>query len=144
MQPRYSFYATQELLRVLCVVLASALCSCGVVLWHRTPDIAATAVALKIANAEKSFHERHGRYATLPELASEQRGQDAHALTLAARGVYEGHLFRLRAEQDHYELFVQPARWKVDGWRSLYIDDSKILRESLTPEPANARSPVVP
>lgn len=91
--------------------------------------------AKSIRTAQRGFHQKHGRYGSLIELADEKRIDNS-----LSDGRDFDHLFELSASENIYHLIVLPTN--LDEMRSngnheiltLFLDHSGTIRASVDPE----------
>jgi hypothetical protein len=97
-------------------------------------DAGASAVIREIhtlQTAQVDYYSRHGRYASsltqlVPELAKGEAG---------------GYRFRVTANGNSYTIFAEPVKPGVTGRRTFFSDETMVVRESRSREPANTASP---
>lgn len=77
-----------------------------------------------IAKYEEWHKAQHGRYARADELS----GQAADAFAFVTQET--GHIVELSASRDKFTAVLKPRRWGLDGFRSLYVDESMVLRST--------------
>jgi hypothetical protein len=89
-----------------------------------------------IHRTQAQYHSQFGRYArSLAEL-----GPDAAALlpSKLASGKKGGYFYVLETTTSGYALHVSPERYNVDGRRDYYSDETGVIRERWSAEPATA------
>jgi type IV pilus assembly protein PilA len=100
-----------------------------------------------ITSMQTQYMSQFGRYATtLAELgppASGGPGPQAADLIPGslATGDKDGYIFTLAATPQGYTLNVNPKAYNSTGRRTFYTDQSMIIRQNWSADPANASSP---
>ncbi len=107
-----------------------------------------------IHTAQAQYQSQYGRFAsTLAELGPPAAGSpNASAAGLIgagligagmASGVKSGYKFALRSTEAGYSVNSDPVAFNNTGKRTFYSDESLIIHQNLTAEPATAASPEV-
>jgi hypothetical protein len=102
------------------------------------PDIAGV---IAIHHAQNQYHQRFGRYSdNLADLGLESGWLIPNGLTAAEDAGCE---FTLRLTPSGYEIHVQPKGSRNLFERTLFSDQTQVIRTSAGREPANARSKAI-
>ena len=102
-----------------------------------------------IHTAQAQYYSQFGKYATtLLELGPPTSGNaNASAADLIssdlASGERSGYKYNLQPTEAGYTISARPITFNTSGTRSFYSDESLVLRQSSTPDPATAASPEV-
>jgi type IV pilus assembly protein PilA len=95
---------------------------------------------ITIHTAQAQYQSQYGRYAsTLAELGP-PTGLISRSL---ASGVKGGYKFRLQQTEQGYAINADPVTFKTTGRLTFYSDQSLIIHQNPTAEPATADSPEV-
>lgn len=100
-----------------------------------------------IHTAQVQYYSQFGRYAAnLAELgppADGSPGQQAADLLprTLAEGRHSGYVFTLRRTPAGYAVNVNPEVFGGSGRRTFYSDETQVIRQNWTQEPATADSP---
>jgi len=112
-------------------------------------ETAAVVAVRTIHTAQVQYYSQYGRYATsLAELGPPTSGGPTPAAadlidgTIAA-GEKGGYKFTLTANGGGYVINANPVTYNISGSKSLYSDQSMIVRQNFGPEPATINSPEV-
>jgi type IV pilus assembly protein PilA len=102
--------------------------------YQRWADEAAAIKAIQtIHTMQVQYNSEHGVYAaSLAELTGTDSG--------LASGVRRGYKFTVTAHQDRYAISAVPSVYGNTGSRTFYSDQSMVIRENDSPEPATASS----
>jgi hypothetical protein len=125
--------------RVALIIIIILITGCG----HQDPPSAELRVIVilrDIAVAEENFRKKAGRYGSLEEL------NDFSSLISSANagiGEYNGYRFTIDAKEGDYSIEAQPIEWGVTGKRSFYTDQTRVIRQSWGPDPANDQSDIL-
>lgn len=112
------------------------LCGCQTI-DHATPEQHALRRIAELNTAEVRYFAIRGQYGSLTDLASEDVKLISKNLSSGMTG---GYLFEVDADKSSYQVRARPLRWKTDGRRSFYSDQSGTVRESWTEEQASKQS----
>lgn len=146
---RRAGFTLMELLIVIAIILVIA----GVAIpkfnqvQMQAKEVAAIQNIGALHKAQAMYMSQHGRYAaSLGELgppASGQAGQAAADLIpkSLSEGKFQGYVFRVQATEEGYAINADPERWNNTGARTFYSDQTTVIRENRTKEPATAQSP---
>jgi type IV pilus assembly protein PilA len=98
-------------------------------------------------NAQTQYYSQFGKYAsTLTELgpptsgAAGPSGADLIPKTLA-EGAHNGYKYAMTGAQATFAVSAQPESFGNTGRRTFYMDQTKVVRQNWTAEPATAQSP---
>lgn len=119
------------------ICLGSAACI-QVTTGARRGDLDASRRVKSLVEAETLFHSQHHRYGGLEDL-----GPSGAALIPAdlATGKVGGFQFAVEANGESYRIRASPVTKGVTGYRSFYVDQSQVIRESYGDAPADSSSP---
>jgi type IV pilus assembly protein PilA len=113
-------------------------------------ETAALGAIRTIHTAQTQYSSQYGRYAkSLAELgpppAGGQVGPSSADLIQAdlASGVKGGYRFTVEETPGGYRILAVPVAYNNTGRRSFYSDQTMVLRQSWTQEPATANSPEI-
>jgi len=101
-----------------------------------------------IHTAQAQYQSQFGKFApTLLDLGPPASGlPTAAAADLIsadlASGERSGYKYNLQPTEAGYTISARPITFNTSGTRSFYSDDSLVMRQSSTPDPATAASPV--
>jgi type IV pilus assembly protein PilA len=137
-----------ELLIVIAIILI--IITIAVPKYNRTQmymrETAAVAAIQTIHKMQVQYQSQYGRYAaTLAELgpppsgAPSPAGADLIGNDLAL-GEKQGYKFILTTIPGGYVINANPVTYNSSGSKSLYSDQSMVIRENFGPEPATAQS----
>jgi type IV pilus assembly protein PilA len=99
-----------------------------------------------IHTAEAQYFSQFGRYATkLEELGPPSGGQEGPAGAGLipgdlAKGTKTGYQFTLQGNQAGYSINANPVSFGSTGRRTFFSDQTMVIRENWSAEPANANS----
>ena len=102
-----------------------------------------------IITAQVQYRSQFGRYArTLAELGppvSGSEGPEASGLLPSGltSGKKGGHIYVLKPTPSGYSLNVSPEKYGTDGRENFYADETGIIRERWSHEPATALDPPI-
>jgi hypothetical protein len=100
-----------------------------------------------IHQAETQYYSQYGQYAcTLTQLGPPASGQAGPAAAdiipkNLAEGKNTGYVFTVACAPTGYTVNANPESFGGSGSRCFYSDQSLVIRQSLTAEPATANSP---
>jgi type IV pilus assembly protein PilA len=100
-----------------------------------------------IHQAETQYYSQYGKYAaTLTELGPPASGADGPTAAniipkSLADGKNTGYLFTVTASPTGYVINANPETFGGSGSRCFYSDQTLVIRQSFTAEPATATSP---
>lgn len=138
-----------ELLIVIAIIMiivtvAASQYSKALMYTHETAAIG----ALKTVYAmQTQYNSQFGKYAqSLTELGPPASGADGPAAAGLidkdlAEGKKSGYLFTLQGSPTGFTILAVPERYGDTGRRTFYSDQSNVIRQNWTQEPANANSP---
>ncbi len=112
-------------------------------------ETAALRAVTTIHTAQAQYQSQYGKFApTLLNLAAPTSGfPTASAAGLIgpdlASGERSGYRYNLMPTEEGYVLTARPVAFNSTGRRSFYSDETLVLRQSSTPDPATAASPEV-
>jgi hypothetical protein len=116
------------------------LANCSNKIVDRSPDFATVMTIVALHKAEDRFHLKFGKYASLTELGPD----GAHLIGRdLAGGTSYGHRITLHVTSAGYVIQGRPIHWGVDGRRSFYSDETKIIRQTWNNEEATLQSEVL-
>ena len=92
----------------------------------------------QIQLAEDKYHSENGAYAVLDLLGPGKPGLLQGDL---ARGLADGYTFRVETSGPNYTVTARPSVHEGSVFRSLYSDDTKVIRRRLGTSVATAESP---
>ena len=106
-------------------------------------EIAALHEIRTIHSAQVQYFSQYGKYAaTLAELGPPAGSQAADLISKSlASGEKDGYVFTLAATATGYTINASPKVYNNNGRRSFYSDETLLIRQSWSQEPANASSP---
>lgn len=100
-----------------------------------------------IHTAQTQYYSQFGRYATtLMELGAPAGGQEGTAGANLipgelAKGVHSGYKFTVTGGPNGYQIVAVPEAFGNTGRRTFFSDQSGVVRENWTAEPAGPTSP---
>jgi hypothetical protein len=97
-------------------------------------EIVVIRLILQIQMAETQYHQAFARYGLLPELRSLKPNPITPRIETEALDHYQ---FELNVTAKSFMIRAYPKRWLIDGRRSFYSNDSMVIRQSWTEEPAS-------
>jgi type IV pilus assembly protein PilA len=112
-------------------------------------EMAAIRQITTIHQAETQYYSQFGRYATaLTELGPPASGAAGPAASdlipkVLAEGKNSGYLFTVQATPTGYAVTAVPEAFGNTGRRTFYSDQTLVVRNNWTQEPANATSPEI-
>jgi hypothetical protein len=65
-------------------------------------ELRALKFIVDLQSSEGRFHDRHRRYGKFDEMAKEEQEPFGNRLSQAATSAYDGYIFQLQPDQDHY------------------------------------------
>lgn len=105
----------------------------------RAWELVAIRDILIVQSAQDEYRSQYGNYAaTLAELGAPANDLISKSL---ASGKKTGYVFTLAANPKGYIIYARPKVYNSTGFRSFYSDQTKLIRQSWSQEPANASSP---
>jgi type IV pilus assembly protein PilA len=138
-----------ELLIVISIILIIA--AIAVPKMNRQLMLAREQAAIRQINtihqAETQYYSQYGRYAqTLSELGPPASGAAGPAAAdiipkILADGKNSGFLFTVTGSPTGYSVNANPEAFGSSGGRTFFSDQTLVVRQNLTAEPANANSP---
>lgn len=138
-----------ELLIVISIILIIA--AIAVPKMNRTLMLAREQAAIRQINsvhqAETQYYSQYGRYAqNLTELGPPASGAPGPAAAdiipkTLSEGKNSGYIFNVAGSPTGYSVTAVPEAFGNSGSRCFYSDQSLVIRQSFTAEPANANSP---
>jgi type IV pilus assembly protein PilA len=151
MRNRRSGFTLIELLIVIAIILILGAIAVGemnqqLMMAHET---AAVQQIKTIHAAEAQYYAQFGTYgpnlAALGPPAAGKMGPEAAGLIPQnlASGKKSGYTFEVGATPDGYAVFVVPQKFGSSGRRSLYSDQTLVIRNSWTGDVANAASTAI-
>jgi type IV pilus assembly protein PilA len=144
-------FSLMELLIVVAIILIIAIVAIPTMstALMSTRESAAVREIQAIHVAQVSYNSQFGRYAqNLAELgppANDGASSTAAGLlpgTLAS-GKHSGHVFVLALTPTGYAINVSPEKYKTDGRKNFYSDETGVIRERWSAEPATALDPPI-
>jgi len=138
-----------ELLIVVAIILILAAIAAPKLNQNRmhAQETAAIREMQTIHTAETQYYSQFGRYATaLPELGPPAGGQEgASGANLIpgelAKGLHSGYKFTLTGGPSGYTISAVPEVFGNTGRRTFFSDQTLVIRQNWTAEPATASSP---
>ena len=112
-----------------------------------TQEVAAIAAIRTIHTAQTQYYSQFNRYATsLAELGPPASGSaNASAADMIgndlANGVKQGYVFTVTGNQGGYIVSAMPQVFNTGGSRTFYSDQTLVIRQNWSQEPATATSP---
>lgn len=100
-------------------------------------------------NAQTQYYSQFGKYATtLTELGpptSGAAGPNGADLIpkLLAEGAHNGYKYTMTGAQSTFAVSAQPDSFGNTGRRTFYMDQTKVVKQNWSQEPATAQSPEV-
>jgi len=85
-----------------------------------------------ISAAEVQYYSQKGHYSG-----------DFHELGISAPDPANGYTYRMALAQGGFEIRAMPVEFGKTGSRSFFSDQTMVIRQSKTSDPANADSPVI-
>jgi hypothetical protein len=122
------------------VVAGMLVCGSCTIIDRATPDFMAFLSIQHLHRAQEKFRSQFGRYATLPELGPDGSHLIEQEL---AEGLSDGYRVTITLPDDGYVIEARPLRWPKYGRRSFYSDESRIVHQVWTNEPATRESEVL-
>ena len=138
---RLKSYCVTAFSLIALLVVVSIVLTNGVINTHKKSyELGALMDIDRIHTAQAQYQSQYGRYAsTLAELGP-PTGLISRGL---ASGVKGGYKFRLQQTQQGYAINADPVTFKTTGRLTFYSDQSLIIHQNPTAEPATADSPEV-
>jgi prepilin-type N-terminal cleavage/methylation domain-containing protein len=112
-------------------------------------ETAAIRAVSVIHTAQTQYYSQYGRYATtLAELGPPVSGAAGpNGADLIDRELSEGHKggynFAIAATQQGYTVSAQPKQFGTNGSRTFYSDQTQLIRNRFSNEPATAQDPEI-
>ena len=137
-----------ELLIVIAIILIIAGIASGPLARSRRAanEMAAIRTVVTLHTAQTQYFSQFNRYATnLTELGPPSSGlasaaaEDLIPADLAA-GKKGGYLYSLQPGPNGYQINANPETFGTTADRTFYSDQSQVIRQNRTPEPASVRS----
>jgi prepilin-type N-terminal cleavage/methylation domain-containing protein len=140
-----------ELLIVIAIIMTIAAIAVGPMTkaLMAAREMAAVREIGVIHQAQTQYNSQFGRYAaSLTELGPPASGADGPAGASLipmelAQGKKSGHIFTLTATPNGYTILVVPEKFNNDGRRTFYSDQTLVIRNNWSQEPATAASPEI-
>ena len=133
---------------IILVILAIAIPKANVVMMSGR-EMAAIREIQTIHQAETQYYSQFGHYATnLNQLGPPQSGSpgpegaDLIPSNLAG-GRHNGHVFTLAGSPSGYAVTVVPEQFGSSGRRTFFSDQTLVIRNNWSQEPATAESPEI-
>ena len=101
------------------------------------PELLAISRLVLLSKVEMRFMSLTGRYGTLQDLGPQGANLILGSL---ARGSVDGYKFEVIPGPRTYVIHAHPIRWKIDGRRTFYSDQTGIIRQNWTDTPATSES----
>jgi type IV pilus assembly protein PilA len=150
MRKRRGFSLIELLIVITIILIIAAIATINVT---RSGDLAREQAAIRqiatLHQAESQYTAQYGKYAaSLAELgppANGVAGPDAADLIPKnlAEGKNNGYVFSVAAIPGGYAITAVPETFGATGNRSFYSNQSMVISQSTTPEPAHADSPPI-
>jgi prepilin-type N-terminal cleavage/methylation domain-containing protein len=138
-----------ELLIVIAIILI--IISMAVPMFNKArmhaAETAAEAAIRTLHTVQMQYFSQYGKYATsLSELGAAANGSASAAAAgliepALTRGVKGGYKFTLTASAAGYAIHAEPLVFGSNGGRTFYSDQTMVLHENNSAEPATATSP---
>ena len=112
-------------------------------------EMAAIRQITTVHQAETQYYSQFGRYAaTLTELGPPASGAAGPAAAdiiprVLSEGKNNGYIFALAAAPTGYAVTAIPEAYNSSGRRTFYSDQTLVVRNNWSAEPANANSPEI-
>jgi type IV pilus assembly protein PilA len=133
---------------IILVILAIAIPKANNVMMSGR-EMAAIREIQTIHQAQTQYYSQFGKYATnLAQLGPPQSGSpgpegaDLIPANLA-QGKHNGHIFTLSGSPSGYTISVVPEQFGNSGRRTFYSDQTLVIRNNWSQEPATAESPEI-
>ena len=144
-------FSLVELLIVIAIILIIAAIAVPKLTKTRmfAQEMAAIRAVITLHTAQTQYYSQFGKYATtLTELAPPTSGtagpQSADLIPAdLATGKKGGYMFTLTGTQGGYQINANPEAFGNSGSRTLFSDQSQVIRENYTQEPATPQSPAI-
>lgn len=138
-----------ELLIVVAIILILAAIAAPKLNQNRqhAQETAAISEIRTIHTAQTQYYSQFGRYATtLVELGPPAGGNDSQAGANLipgelAKGVHSGYKFTVTGGPTGYKVIALPETFGNTGRRTFFSDQSNVIRQNWSAEPANESSP---
>src|SRR6185437_5959494 len=147
-QAGFSLIELLIVIAIILIILAIAVPKLGVARMQ-AQEMAAVAAIRTVQQMQTQYLSQFGRYATsLTELgppASGNAGPSAADLISGdlASGLKQGFKFTLTATPMGYNISAIPVSFNSTGRRTFFSDQSGVIRENWSQEPASAASPEI-
>jgi prepilin-type N-terminal cleavage/methylation domain-containing protein len=130
----FSFIEILIVVSIMVVLMLAAIPFYKEAVMH-AQETAATQAIRTLHTAQVQYFAQNNRYATsLRELAGKVNSSELIA------GEKSGYKFRVDETSTGYAIHAEPVKFKVNGSRTFFSDETMILRQHSGPEPATAES----
>jgi prepilin-type N-terminal cleavage/methylation domain-containing protein len=111
-------------------------------------EMAAIRQVTTIHQAETQYYSQFGKYATLPELGPPASGAASPAAAdlipkVLADGKNSGYVFTVQNTPTGYAVTAVPETFNSTGRRTFYSDQTLVVRNNWSQDPATANSPEI-